>query len=398
MDKNTPSLFDDIDNSGPETQGQNSLTISVGREKKLSKKQRTFNKLTKRIEQLQETILTETAKLEALFKIHMAEIPEKKLLLAQRRLTIAKSLVASTKTIKYSTRQFKRVREVILVLCNEAFADMEPDEETERFYDEWSDTSYREELRSETDMINREFAERAQDIFGIDIGLDNIDDSPEGIARLAARLQNEFEDMWKKEGGPGSRQKRTKKQLKHEELRKREEELTQRSMRSIFLSLAKALHPDTITDVMEKARKEELMKKVTAAYAEKDLATLLKLEMEWIRSEDRSLDTLPDEQLKLYILSLREQADALEQELEALYMHPRFEDIWDLAQYPKSFAIQQIREIAKDYTRVARSLDEITKFFLRPSPKKHILDFVNEYIDVIHARNPFEEDFPDDFF
>ena len=51
------------------------------------------------------------------------------------------------------------------------------------------------------------------------------------------------------------------------------------------MSLAKMLHSDLETDETLKLEREELMKKVTAAYQDKDLNTLLKLEIEIIGSK-----------------------------------------------------------------------------------------------------------------
>lgn len=181
-------------------------------------------------------------------------------------------------------------------------------------------------------------------------------------------------------------------------MRKKEEELTQRSMRGIFLSLAKALHPDIITDPEEKAVKEELMKKVTAAYAAKDLSTLLKLEMEWVRSESKALDMLPDDQLRLYISSLKEQVAALQQELHVLRMSPRFQCISGLSMHSHKHAVRQIREMAQAHGELIEGLQEQLKLFEGPSPKQHILAFVNYCAAAMRAENPSLEELIDEFF
>jgi hypothetical protein len=314
--------------------------------------------------------------------VYLAEIPERKRALAESRVMAAKALGASTKTIKFGKRQYEDVRAVILDLCEEAFAEIEPDKETEAFYDAWSETSYREEAQYQTDAMKREIAEHARAAFGIDIDPDEIEDTPEGFARFARRLQNEFEENEKKQAGRHSSRKKSKKQLEREELRKQEEAQTLKSMRSIYLALAKALHPDTITDPVEKSRKEELMKKVTAAYSDRDLSTLLKLEMEWVRTEGRALDTLPDDQLKLYIASLKEQVEALEQERHVLYMNPRFAGVSEFARFPESSAKQQIRKTAHDYQRAIAGLKDLMTVFSKTAPKKEIVDFVKSYLAV----------------
>jgi len=381
-DSDTYSLFGDDELQETVGQERKSIKIIAGRNKTLSKNQNSFNKLTKRIEQLQGIIQVETAKLESLLKIYLAEILGQKRALAESRLTVAKALGASTKKIKFGKRQYEDVRAVILDLCEEAFVEIEPDKETEAFYDAWAETSYREEAQSQSDAMKREIAYHARAAFGIDIDLDEIEDTPEGFVRFARRLQNEFDEKENKNAGRNSSRKKSIKQLEREGLRKQEEAQTLKSMRSIYLSLAKALHPDTITDPEEKSRKEELMKKVTAAYSDRDLSMLLKLEMEWVRTEGRALDTLPDGQLKLYIAALKEQVEALEQERDVLFMNPRFADVSEFARFSESSAKQQIKKAAQDYQRAIGGLKDLMTVFSKTAPKKEIVNFVKSYIAV----------------
>ncbi len=398
MDDETYSLFDKDELREAIKPERKSLKIAAGRSQKLSKSQITFNRLTNRIEQLQHIIQAETLKLEALLKVYFAEIPERKRVLAEKRIAVAKALASSTKTIKFGKRQYENVRAVVLDLCEEAFVEIQPDKETEAFYDAWSETSYREEAQVQTDAVKREMAEHARAAFGIEIDPDEIEDTADGFARFARRLQNEFEENEQKQAGCRTGRKQTKKQLEREELRKQEEAHTLKSMRSIYLCLAKALHPDTVTDPAEKSRKEELMKKVTAAYSCRDLSVLLKLEMEWVRSEGRGLETLPEEQLKLYISALQEQVEALEQERELLYINPRFREVSELAPYRESSGIQQIRKTARDYQQAITGLKELIKVFSKTSPKQKIVQFVKSYLAVTTPRYAVPEEFTEDIF
>ena len=79
--------------------------------------------------------------------------------------------------------------------------------------------------------------------------------------------------------------------------------------------------------------KEELMKKVTIAYDNKDLTTLLQLEMQWIYKEQNA--ALSAEKLRVYIEVLREQVNELEVQKYSFYHHPRFQPIFDYSRYTK---------------------------------------------------------------
>jgi hypothetical protein len=77
----------------------------------------------------------------------------------------------------------------------------------------------------------------------------------------------------------------------------------------------KALHPDREPDPAEKARKTELLQRVTAAYERNELLTLLRLQLELERLDPAHLENLADTQLAPYNRLLREQVQELEQTL-----------------------------------------------------------------------------------
>jgi hypothetical protein len=356
------------------------LKISAAKKKKLTKNQQAFNRLTKRIEQLQLTIRKETTKLETILKAYNANIPDLQQEIAKSRLKLAKTLAETTKKIEYGKRQTDDLHKMILTLCDEAFDYREPDRETEEFYNAWSGSSYREEVQAQHNAMKRAFAERAKDAFGMDIDPDSLGETPEEFARSARRMLDEFKKNEKQRGEWSFGKRRSNTQFVQEELRRKEDVHKLKSMRSLYLSLAKALHPDIEMDAYEKKRKEELMKKVTAAYAGKDLATLLKLEMQWVASESSALDTLPDDKLKLYLVSLKEQAAALEEEHASVYYNARFRPINDLWHLTEQQAVREIQNLRKACTRLQEYLKDMADVCSDPSRKNEIVEFVKEYL------------------
>jgi len=397
MDDQTPSSFDNktIRRKKP---AKLDLKISAGKKKKLTKNQQAFNRLTKRIEQLQQAIRKDTTKLETVLKAYNASIPSLQQEISKSRLTLAKALGETTKKLKFGSRQADNLRKVILLLCDEAFAYVEPDRETEQFYNDWSESNYREEVQSQNLAMKKAFAEHAKDAFGMEIDLDALGDTPEEFTRFARRILNEFKNSENQQKERSFGKKKSKQQLAREELRQKEEAHQLKSMRSLYLSLAKALHPDIEMDLSEKKRKEELMKKVTAAYADKDLSTLLKLEMQWVASETRTLDTLPDEKLKLYIASLKEQAAALEEEHASVFYNSRFSPIKDVWHLTEQQAIHEIQALKQDCARLHEYISDMTKVCSDPSRRKEIVEFVKEYIAMMGSElsDPFH-DYPMDF-
>ena len=218
MDDQTPSSFDNktIHRKKP---AKLDLKISAAKTKKLTKNQQAFNRLTKRIEQLQHAIRKDTTKLETILKTYNANIPNLQQEISKSRLTLAKTLAESAQKIEFGTRQADNLRKMILLLCDEAFAYVEPDQETEQFYNAWSGSSYREEVQSQHNAMKRAFAERAKDAFGMDIDLDSLGDTPEEFVRSARRMLDEFKKSDEQQGSDSFGKRRSKVQLAQEELR-----------------------------------------------------------------------------------------------------------------------------------------------------------------------------------
>ena len=92
---------------------------------------------------------------------------------------------------------------------------------------------------------------------GIDIDLGDLDfDDPESLGKIHERLHQAKVDIDEKLANRKTSRKKTKKQLEAEEISKIQEELKNKNLRSVYLSLAKILHPDSETDPDLKAEKE----------------------------------------------------------------------------------------------------------------------------------------------
>jgi hypothetical protein len=93
------------------------------------------------------------------------------------------------------------------------------------------------------------------------------------------------------------------------------------SLRALYRKLALALHPDKARDASEVARLTALMKEVTQAYANEDLAKLLELERTWLAQGATSdEDELEGRSARLFAHNgeLRRQLRALTARLKAL--------------------------------------------------------------------------------
>jgi hypothetical protein len=306
-------------------EGENNMN-SVLRVKKpknaLSKNQQAFNRLTAQIADLRKQIETDGLRLIKLSNIYNSEIPPLLKDLGNEKIALAKKLVAVYKTVKLTGKQKDEVEAIIFDLLDDAFLVIAPDKEAQNLYNDFSETTFDESLQEQKEELREEIQERLYDMFGLDIDMDDFEDSAEGYARLQEQMRQKIEEQQ----GKGKR-KKTKKQLAKESTLQQQEEIKKRSIRSIYMSLAKLLHPDTEMDEAVKKEKEEIMKELTRAYNENDLPALLKLELQWIATENDHLERLSDDTLKIYISVLRTQVKELEIEKEMQLSNPAFQPV-----------------------------------------------------------------------
>lgn len=90
------------------------------------------------------------------------------------------------------------------------------------------------------------------------------------------------------------------------------------ALRTVYRQLASALHPDREPDAQERARKTALMSEVNAAYENKELATLLRLQMQTTLQGSTGAGSQADDRLAGMCLLLKEQVGALEDDLAQL--------------------------------------------------------------------------------
>ena len=90
------------------------------------------------------------------------------------------------------------------------------------------------------------------------------------------------------------------------------------ALRTIFRQLASVLHPDREPEVGARQRKAALMSQVNAAYERKELATLLRLQLQVSEVDPDAIARMADERITALSGLLKEQAVALEADLARL--------------------------------------------------------------------------------
>lgn len=142
--------------------------------------------------------------------------------------------------------------------------------------------------------------------------------TPEKLqAYVEEQLRNRPVSEQPESPGRSDRPKSAKKQAR-EAKRQTEERNSTKAVRTLYMDLVKAFHPDREPDEAEKARKTAIMQRVTEAYEKSDLMALFQLQLEYNRIDQAHLDRLAEDQLRYYTKILKQQADELSQELYRL--------------------------------------------------------------------------------
>jgi hypothetical protein len=223
---------------------------------------------------------------------------------------------------------------------------------------------------------------------GIEMDFGEVDfDDPESVDKFHRRMQEAKEKI--EQNNSQKQSKRSKKQIAAEELAKLQNEIKNKSLRSVYLSLAKILHPDSETDPDQKLEKEEIMKQVTKAYEDKDIITLLVIETQYLKNTEERLANINEDVAAIYIQLLKEQAKKLRQEKGELRYHPRFEfvstfvgDKVDRGMLRMSLLKEKIE---KDMRNTKKEV-EIIKVSPRNEVKKFIKTLAKKYY-----RDPMED-------
>lgn len=92
----------------------------------------------------------------------------------------------------------------------------------------------------------------------------------------------------------------------------------EQSLKTVYLKVAAIIHPDREVNDVKKIKKTELLQRANEAYAEQDLFTLLRMQLQIEQDQDVSKKGLNAEQLKFYQLALDAQSQKLQEQINTL--------------------------------------------------------------------------------
>ncbi len=357
----------------------NSLLIKASK-KTLTKSQETFNRHIKKIEKLQINIKkTETLLNQGVRYYHSNVRPaeEKMLEKLSECIPIFYSYYKHprSKLLKDEREILKELIQSLLTRLASYVMPQEISEEITEIVRDIEGVDIKEIIDSELDSFKKNVSSYAeQQGLNIDLSAINVTDSKEEImakfqkAILEASENKKTEEINTIDNIKEKVKKKTKQQLKKEQREREIEEIHKKGLSRIYKQLARTLHPDLELDPSLKVEKETLMKKLTVAYDNQDLHTLLTLEITWMNrnasngSESGVQEV--EEQLNVYNALLKDQVKSLQKELNNLFLHPRYFDMQHILNGHHQSSILEMLEdeesqLFSDFERYSLSIIEL---------------------------------------
>lgn len=269
-----------------------SLRLSREGERPLTKAQKRFDTLVRRVETLRAERTRMTVRWEKFLHTYRERIHPEERRMVERRRQVARVLGASWRAPKgLGSRQRDLLEDLLRAQLRELV--------------EFGAEGLDAELRALWEELNPPAPEEADD--------GHVESKTQSAPEENEGPKSEPEGAAETEDTPPPSPRATER-----------EEARKRTTVSIYKQLAKALHPDLEQDPAMRERKHTLMQELTKAHREGDLHTLLRLELEWIKREEGDLERLGDEKLAIYSELLEEQVADLQEEIREVAFTPRF--------------------------------------------------------------------------
>jgi hypothetical protein len=305
------------------------LLVVAAADQPLSPQQKKFNQLVKRIDVARRRLATwvEHVPLYAQAHHHRAQPLRTELAGLQqqmvRRLDKMSAMPGGPKQGGWSKAQRETMSRVICDVTAQFIDDEDTTPEVaaelKALHDRHADVDFDEQARESMAVMKT----MIETVSGLDLGDETFESEEELIERARERMkehQQQRADAPEPDADPGhaGRYRRAEHAARRQQAKhaKQAEEASQ-SVREVFRKLASALHPDRASDDADRASRTAMMQRVNEAYANKDLLTLLSLQLEIEQIDAEHLARATSQRAAQYNRVLTEQLQELEAEIEA---------------------------------------------------------------------------------
>lgn len=341
--------------------------IQINKEKaQLSKPQKDFNRLIKKIEKLEREIVDYREGLTRLQQKIGTELMPARQTYFEQRAELVRCFDRAYDSGFFKKTELKKLAHLIVEMGYEAIEEGGI-EDIVPIYDKYNEVSYEEE----SEQANQDASQQLKSLLEMmgldiddDIDLKNPDKFQAQMAEKMAEKQAQMEEEHRQAEERRAKRPKTQKQIEREEKKELEARNITKSVRTIYMDLVKAFHPDREPDTAERERKTQIMQRVTEAYEKNDLLALLRLQLEFERIDQDHIENLAESHLKNYNKLLREQSSELEGELQMLQSQAAMMSGQPPYMVGSIGSLQMALEMdIKQYKKVAKNIKHDLKVF-----------------------------------
>lgn len=193
---------------------------------------------------------------------------------------------------------------------SETCVNIDDSTEIQDLFNRYHEVSFEESKKEHFTDLQSEI----EDSLGLDLGEDFDFESETAFADFLNKLKDKSEQ----EVESAKSKSKNKAASPRQKVLAEKELIETQSVKEIFRQLTKSLHPDREMDETLKLKKSELMQRANIAYKNQDLFALLELQFEIQQIEQKDLNNLGTDRLKVYNRLILRQQTKIKQEIEVM--------------------------------------------------------------------------------
>jgi hypothetical protein len=322
----------------------------------LSKEQKAFNALIKKIEEKRAKLAAWQEIIPVYQKQYTSDLFPLLDTMQEVQIEIVHGLDRACDQKGFTKPERRMLHELISGMAGELAAERN-DEELKNIYNKHSGSDFDKEEAASLDGLKS----MLEEVIGVDLGDDLDISSPEEIIKRAQAHMHEQQAQFEAERQVNeerqAKRKKSAKQIAKESQLEAEELQTSQSIRELYRKLASALHPDREPDPQERERKTGLMQRINQAYDKKDLLLLLELQLELEHIDQTTINNITASRLKHYNKILKEQLNELEHEIYVT--EDMFKMQFDISPFERLSPSTLMRNLAAEIAGIQQAIREL---------------------------------------
>lgn len=322
----------------------------------LSKEQKAFNTLIKKIEEKRASLAAWQEIIPSYQKKYASEFVPLVETSQDIQIELVHCLDRASDQKGLTSTERRMIHNLISEMAGGLAAERD-DEELKNIYNKHSGSDFDTEEAASMNGLKS----MLEDVIGVDLGDDLDMSSPEELFKRAQAHMHEQQAQYEADRQAHeehqAKRKKSAKQIAKEAQQLAEEQQTSQSIRELYRKLASALHPDREPDPQERDKKTLLMQRINQAYDQKNLLLLLELQLELEHIDQATINNITAGRLKHYNKILKEQLNELEHEI--FLTEDMFKSQFGISPFERLTPSTIMRNLATDIVGIQNAIREL---------------------------------------